>query len=62
MNSNEQDFWEALDRPGAVLVVDNDMCYVRYADEDRESESFDFGPTELVYIFAEKMNIEAEPC
>lgn len=63
MNTNEQDFWAALEDDDAVLVVDNDMCYVRYADdEEREGQSFDFNPDELVFMFAEKLEIEAKKC
>lgn len=60
MNTNIQDFWKALEEDDAVLVVDNDMCYIQY-DED-ESQSFDFGPMDLVFMFAEKLNINAETC
>jgi len=51
-------FWELLQLSDATLVVDNDMCYIEYGEE--ESESFDFGPKDLVFIFAEKYDIQAE--
>ena len=61
MNTNEQDFLDIFDDDNAVLVVDNDMCYIRYQDdEDREGESFDFTPLELAFILAEKLGIEVE--
>lgn len=62
MNTNEQDFLELLEDEDAILVMDNDMCYIRYEDDDREAESFDFTPTEVVFILAEKLEIQAEMC
>jgi hypothetical protein len=51
-----------LEDDDAVLVVDNDSCYVRYNGDDREDEgeSFDFNPTELVFILAEALEFESE--
>lgn len=62
---DENLFWELLELSDAVLVVDNDTCYVQanYNDDTGEhetSESFDFTPRDLVYLLAEKSNIEVE--
>jgi hypothetical protein len=64
MNTNGQDLLKMLKEDDAVLVVDNDMCYVRFNDDDREEdgESFDFTPTELVFILAEALEFEVEMC
>lgn len=61
---SEKQFFKMLKDPEAVLVVDNDCCYIYFKNEDREGEgkSFDYGPTDLVFMFAEEMNIEAEMC
>lgn len=58
-------FWELLELSDAVLVVDNDMCYIQAnyneSSEDYETiESFDFTPRDLVFLLAEKCEIEAE--
>lgn len=62
MNANEEDFLELLEDDNAILVMDNDMCYIRYEDDSREGESFDFNPTEVVFILARKLEIEVEHC
>lgn len=63
MSNDENLFWELVEKRDAVLTVDNDSCYVSYDynDEDEpKSESFDFSPTELVFMMAERLEIEAE--
>lgn len=55
-------FWELLDLGDAELMVDNDMCVVSYnfpEDEEGEpeSQSFDFTPEELAFIFGERLGI-----
>jgi hypothetical protein len=64
VNTNSQDLLKMMEDEDAVLVVDNDMCYVRFNDEDRDEdgESFDFTPTELVFILAGALDFEAERC
>jgi hypothetical protein len=65
MSNDEALFWELLELSDAKLIVDNDMCMIVYGEEDengdQEYKSFDFGPTELVFMFAERLDIEAEP-
>jgi hypothetical protein len=61
-SNNEQDFLEMLEDEDAILVMDNDMCYIRYEDENREGESFDFTNMEVIFILAEKLGIEVERC
>jgi hypothetical protein len=64
MSNDEGLFWELLELSDAKLIIDNDMCMVAYGEEDedgdQEYQAFDFGPTELVFMFAEKYNIETE--
>lgn len=65
MSRDENLFWETLDLPNATLVVDNDMCYIAYDDDEDEwetSKSFDFGPTKLAFMFGRKLGIEMERC
>lgn len=55
-------FWELLDLGDAELMVDNDMCIVSYnfpEDEEGEpeSQSFDFTPEELAFMFGERLGI-----
>ena len=55
-------FWELLNIEDAQLMVDNDMCVVSYnfpEDEEGEpeSQSFDFTPEELAFIFGERLGI-----
>lgn len=57
----EDRFWKALAKEDAVLIVDNDSCCVSF-EEEGGHESFDYTPDELVFIFAEKLNIIAEKC
>lgn len=51
-------FWELLEIDNAVLHLDNDMCYISYNDE--EHQSFDFTPEDLVFMFAERLDIGIE--
>ena len=63
MSRNEELFWELLKLPDAILVVDNDMCFVNYnqnEDGEYEHQSFDFGPTDLVFLFADKLGLKTE--
>lgn len=53
-------FFDLLEKPDAILVLDNDMCIVSYGDE--EHQSFDFGPKDLVELLAEKLGIKTEHC
>lgn len=56
-------FFELLEISDSVLYVDNDCCYITYnetEDGDNESESFDFGPTDLAFMFAERLNINID--
>lgn len=62
MNINEEDFLELLEDEDAILVMDSDMCFISYDDENRESVSFDFNPTEVVFILCDKLNIKVEHC
>jgi hypothetical protein len=65
MNTSEQDLIKLLEEEDAILVLDNDMCYVRFECDDRNDElgeSFDFNPTELVVILSNKLDIETEMC
>ena len=65
MSTNENLFWELLELSDATLVVDNDCCYITYnKDEegDTESQSFDFGPEDLAFIFGKKLDIKMEKC
>ena len=58
-------FWELLELPHATLVVDNDSCYITYNEDEEgncESESFDFRPEELAFIFGEKLDVKMEMC
>lgn len=53
-------FWELLNLADAELMVDNDMCVVSYnfpenEEGDHETQSFDFTPKELAFIFGEKL-------
>lgn len=60
---DENLFWELCEKRDAILTVDNDMCYVNYdfdSDDEPKSESFDFGPRDLVFMMAERLEIEAE--
>ena len=53
-------FWKMLDGDYFELVVDNDMCYITYDDDDKQEHtcvSFDFTPDELVFMFGEKLGI-----
>ena len=64
-SNNENLFWELLELPDSVLVVDNDMCYIQHGyNEDTEEyeshETFGFHTRELVFLLAEKLEIEAE--
>lgn len=64
MSLDENLFWELLEISSSTLFLDNDMCYITYKvdleDEEDESQSFDFGPMELVRLFAERLDINAE--
>lgn len=63
MSRNERLFWELLELSDATLVVDNDCCFVTYNEDEEgevESESFDFGPEELVFMLADKLDIKVE--
>lgn len=65
--SKQNLFWELLELSDSVLVVDNDCCYISYdfnKDEDyfEESESFDYGPEELAFMFGEKLGYTMENC
>lgn len=57
-------FFELLELSDSTLYVDNDCCYIVHGEKDeygdRESTSFDFGHIDLVYLFAEKLNINTE--
>lgn len=62
---SERLFWELLELSDAKLIVDNDVCMIAYDyDEDeeeyKEHQSFDFGPEELVFMLADKLDIKAE--
>ena len=62
-SKSERLFWELLEISDSVLYVDNDMCYVTYGeneDGDCESQSFDFGPKDLVFILADKLDIKVD--
>lgn len=64
-SNNENLFWELLDLSDATLIVDNDMCIVQAnynqdTEEFETCESFDFGPTDLVFLLAAKLEIETE--
>ena len=64
-SNNENLFWELLELPDSVLVVDNDMCYIQHdynedTEEYQSHEAFDFTPRDLVFLLAEKLEIEAE--
>ena len=62
-SKDENLFFEMLSNEDAVLYLDNDMCYitVENGDDEPESESFDFGPSDLVYLFGEKLGYTVEP-
>lgn len=64
MSLDENLFWELLEISSSTLFLDNDMCYITYKvdleDEEDESQSFDFGPMELVRLFTERLDINAE--
>lgn len=62
---DENLFWELVELDDAILVLDNDMCYVQANfNEDtgdyETSESFDFSHRDIIYLLAEKSNIEVE--
>lgn len=61
---DENLFWELLENSSSTLFLDNDMCYISYKvdldDEEDESQSFDFGPMELVILFAKRLEINTE--
>jgi hypothetical protein len=44
---------------GGTLWLDNDCCFVSFEGQE-ESESFNFTPSELVEILAEKLNFKTE--
>lgn len=55
-------FWELLDLRDSELMVDNDMCIVSYnfpegEEGESESQTFDFGPEELAFMFGERLGI-----
>jgi len=60
MNTNEQDLIEELKQDGVILVMDNDMCFTRYEDDEEAGESYDFTPNEVVFILCGLLGIEAE--
>lgn len=63
MSRDENLFWELLELSDSKLILDNDMCIISYGeteDGDGESQSFDFSPTDLVFLFAEKMDVDVE--
>lgn len=60
MNNNPQDLIDELQEENVILVVDNDMCYTRYEDDEDKGDSYNFGPTELVHILCEMHAIDSE--
>lgn len=60
MNTNEQDLIEELKEDGVILVMDNDMCFTRYENDEEAGESYDFTPEEVVFILCEMLGVEAE--
>jgi|TARA_B110000914_G_C15265196_1_gene354977 hypothetical protein len=59
MNKDENHFWNLLEEESSTLYVDSDGCYIE-EEETEETHTFDFGPEQLVLMFATKMGIEAE--
>lgn len=56
-------FIDMLTEANATLILDNDMCILRYVSESGDKDnhmSFDFGPKELVFILAELLEIGVE--
>lgn len=54
-------FWNILNSGYNELVIDNDMCYITYDDDDAQEEtcvSFDFTPDELVFILGKRLGIK----
>ena len=58
-STDKRQFIENCLAPGAILVLDNDMCYVSNGDE---SVSYDFGPGAVARIFADYIGISWEDC
>lgn len=63
MQEEVKEFWELVQRDDAMLFVDNDSCFIQYGKLDEYGEpegsrGFDFQPSVLVEIFAEKLGIK----
>jgi hypothetical protein len=62
--SSHPTFLELVSLEDAILTIDNDMCYVTYGPEDifgyRTSESFNYSPFDLAFIFSDHLGISVE--